>query len=92
MREIYLKMQGKLAEIKKLGDGDAEKVAGLLDELDALEKEFELAKRLYETETKYVEKGAEEQDEEDNKPILMRSLWRSRSPGRGMSGSSGGIG
>jgi hypothetical protein len=43
MREIYLKMQGKLAEIKKLGDGDAEKVAGLLDELDALKKEYNVA-------------------------------------------------
>lgn len=68
MREIYLKMQGKLAEIKQLGDGDTEKIAGLLDELDGLEKEFELAKRLYETEKKYAENGAGEQGEEGNKP------------------------
>lgn len=53
MREILAKIQSKTAEAKTFMDGenkDVEKANALMDEVDALQKEFDTEKRLYEAE------------------------------------------
>lgn len=53
MREILAKIQVKTAEAKSFMEGenkDVEKANGLMDEVDALQKEFETEKRLFEAE------------------------------------------
>lgn len=55
MREIMAQIQAKTAEAKKYqsGDGvekDLEKAGQLMDEVDALHKEYDLEKRIYEAE------------------------------------------
>lgn len=53
MREILAQIQAKTAEAKSFMDGeskDVEKANALMDEVDALQKEFETEKRLYEAE------------------------------------------
>jgi len=53
MREILAKIQAKTAEAKGFMDGetkDVEKANSLMDEVDALQKEYETAKRVYEAE------------------------------------------
>ena len=53
MREILAKIQAKTAEAKAFMEGenkDIEKANGLMDEVDALQKEFDTEKRLYEAE------------------------------------------
>ena len=53
MREILAKIQAKTAEAKNYMEGenkDVEKANGLMDEVDALQKEFDTEKRLYEAE------------------------------------------
>lgn len=53
MREILSKIQAKTAEAKGYTDGenkDVEKATAIMDEVDALRKEFELEKRIFEAE------------------------------------------
>lgn len=53
MREILTQIQEKTLQAKAFMDGenkDVEKATGLMDEVDALQKEFEAEKRLYEME------------------------------------------
>lgn len=53
MRDILSKIQAKTEEAKSFMDGknnDVEKANALMDEVDALQKEFELEKRVYEAE------------------------------------------
>ena len=53
MREILAKIQAKTAEAKTFTEGenkDIEKATALMDEVDALQKEYDLEKRVYESE------------------------------------------
>ena len=53
MREILAKIQEKTLQAKAFMDGenkDVEKATGLMDEVDALQKEYETEKRLFEAE------------------------------------------
>ncbi len=53
MRELLTKIQEKMAQAKAFMDGenkDVEKATSLMDEVDALQKEYETEKRLYEAE------------------------------------------
>lgn len=53
MRELLAKIQAKTAEAKSFMDGenkDVEKANALMDEVDALQKEYETEKRLFEAE------------------------------------------
>lgn len=55
MREIQAAMKSKYAEAQKaLDEGRMEDAAGLMDECDTLQKDFDLAKRLYEREKSLV--------------------------------------
>ncbi|MEG1492551.1 MAG: hypothetical protein RR394_09905, partial [Oscillospiraceae bacterium] len=68
MLEIYQKMQGKLAEVDKLsGENDTEKAASILDELDALQKEFELCERSFKAEKSLALIGSEMEPPESEK-------------------------
>lgn len=65
MREIRAVMNGKLLELKALsGEDRNEKAAALLDELDQLEKDFNLEKRIYESEKLLALEGAEGEQQE----------------------------
>lgn len=75
MREILAKIQAKTAEAKALNEGenkDMEKASAIMDEVDALQKEFNLEKKIYEAEkatgaesaTSVVEDHAQEDKEE----------------------------
>lgn len=67
MREILAKIQTKTAEAKGFTEGenkDVEKANALMDEVDALRKEFELEKRIYEAEK---EEGAPTETEVETK-------------------------
>lgn len=53
MRELIAKIQEKTAEAKALNEGenkDVQKASALMDEVDALQKELETEKRIYEAE------------------------------------------
>ena len=53
MREILTKIQDKTAEAKALNEGenkDIEKASALMDEVDSLQKEFDLEKKIFEVE------------------------------------------
>lgn len=51
MRELLTQIQNKTAEAKALNEkGETEKAIGVMDEVDALQKKYDLAKRLYEAE------------------------------------------
>lgn len=53
MREILTKIQAKTAEAKALSEGenkDVTKASAIMDEVDALQKEFELEKKIFEAE------------------------------------------
>lgn len=55
MREILTKIQEKTVQAKAFMDGenkDVEKASALMDEVDALQKEYETEKRVYEAEQK----------------------------------------
>ena len=82
MREILAKIQAKTAEAKSFMEGenkDVEKANGLMDEVDALQKEFETEKRLYEAEklagvqsaTTTVEDTAQTKDAEKIDEVAM---------------------
>lgn len=61
MRELKAKMKLKLDAIKALNsETDAEAVAGLLDEMDELEKAYELEARIYEQEKGFAEEHMDE--------------------------------
>lgn len=75
MREILAKIQAKTAEAKALNEGenkDMEKASAIMDEVDALQKEFNLEKKIYEAEkasgaesaTSVVEDHAQEDKDE----------------------------
>lgn len=75
MREILAKIQAKTAEAKALNEGenkDIEKASAIMDEVDALQKEFNLEKKIYEAEkasgaesaTSVVEDHAQEDKDE----------------------------
>ena len=67
MREILAKIQAKTAEAKGYTEGenkDVEKATAIMDEVDALRKEFELEKRIYESEK---EEGAPTETEVEDK-------------------------
>lgn len=51
MRDLLTQIQNKTAEAKSLFEnGETDKANGVMDEVDALQKKYDLAKRLYETE------------------------------------------
>ncbi|MEG2527165.1 MAG: hypothetical protein RSA62_08090, partial [Oscillospiraceae bacterium] len=60
MLEIYQKMQGKLSEFDKLsGENDTEKAVSILDELDALQKEYDICERSFKAEKHLALLGSE---------------------------------
>ena len=67
MREIYAKMQAKLAELKNFGDEDTEKAATALDELDNLQKQYELEERKYNAEKAFAGKNFSSTEEIEEK-------------------------
>lgn len=61
MREILAKIQAKTAEAKSFMEGenkDLEKATSIMDEVDALQKEYETEKRIYEMEKLSGSQGA----------------------------------
>ena len=67
MREILAKIQAKTAEAKSFMEGENKDVAkanGLMDEVDALQKEFETEKRVFEAEKLAGVQGATTQVED----------------------------
>ncbi|MEG0035572.1 MAG: phage major capsid protein [Oscillospiraceae bacterium] len=68
MLEIYQKMQGKLSEFDKLsGENDTEKAVSILDELDALQKEYDLCERSFKAEKHLALLGSEMEPPESEK-------------------------
>ena len=76
MREILAQIQAKTEEAKSLMDGenkDIEKANALLDEVDALQKEFETEKRIYDAKTMVGAQGATTQVEAKGQEVKEES-------------------
>lgn len=82
MREIMAQIQSKTAEAKKYmnGDGvdkDVEKAGQIMDEVDALKKEYETEKRIYESEKDEGVGGADPHSgsgQEENKTLTGEEI------------------
>jgi len=69
MREIWQKMQGKLAESKQfIAAGEKDKFSACMDEYDELVKDFNIEKRLYAAEKAEVPDGLNEDADEAGDP------------------------
>lgn len=96
MRELLTQIQTKTAEAKSFMSGENKDVAkanALMDEVDTLQKEYDLEKRLYESEkatgsasaTKMVEDEADEKDEkEETSTTKFAKAVRSIIQGKGL--------
>ena len=69
MREIHAAMKSKFAEAQKaMEEGSTADAATLMDECDSLQKDYDLAKRLYEREKSTVPDDPEPPAVEEQKP------------------------
>lgn len=71
MREILAKIQAKTAEAKSFTEGenkDLEKASAIMDEIDSLQKEYELEKRIYEADKMTGAQGATTPVEDNAQP------------------------